>query len=169
LLTTWSDGENTGWFRRTPEDLGFFGRFFAPLMERARMGEMSLIPVVLSDYLEKNPPVARARVQTGSWSAGSMAGQEFIRWAGSEAQQKATELIRDLSRRYWDLEHEQGSLGEKSRQALAHARALILEAQTSCFLFWGDAWIPHLYKRTMLADRNLLQVEDDLLSNRGGT
>jgi 4-alpha-glucanotransferase len=169
LLTTWSDGENTGWFRRTPEDLGFFGRFFAPLMERARTGETSLTPIALSDYLEKNPPAARARVQTGSWSAGSTAGHEFSRWAGSEAQQKAAELIRDLSRRYWDLEHEQGSLGEKNRQALAHARALILEAQTSCFLFWGDAWIPHLYKRTMLADRDLAQVEDNLHSNRGDT
>jgi hypothetical protein len=25
---------------------------------------------------------------------------------------------------------------------------LILEAETSCFLFWGDSWIPHLHART---------------------
>jgi hypothetical protein len=59
-------------------------------------------------------------------------------------------------------------LGQEGRQALARARALMLEAQTSCFLFWGDAWIPHLYKRTVPADRDLAQAEGDLNPSREG-
>jgi len=159
LVTTWSDGENGQWFRQVPEDLGFFGRFFAPCMQRIRAGELGMMPVTLSDYLRKNPPVAGAQVQSGSWNAGSRVGSEFNRWTGSEAQQKAAGVIQDLSRRYWDIKRRQTDLGEPGRQALTAARTLILEAQTSCFLFWGDAWLPHLYKRTVAADRNLAQAE----------
>ena len=166
LVATWSDGENTEWFRQMSETHGFFGRFFAPCMERARTGEPTLVPVALSDYLERNPPAAHARVQTGSWSAGSTSGLEFSRWAGSETQQRAAGVIQDLSRRYWDVKRRQTGLGDEGRQALARARDLILEAQTSCFLFWGDAWIPHLYKRTDPADRDLAQAEGDLHPSR---
>jgi len=168
LVTTWSDGENAGWFRQIPEELGFFGRFFAPGMERARVGELGVIPVALSDYLSRNPPTSRTLVQTGSWSAGSSAAYAFSRWAGSDAQQKAAGVIQDLSRRYWEIKRRQGGLGQEGRQALARARTLILEAQTSCFLFWGDAWIPHLYKRTVPADRDLAQAEGDLNPSREG-
>jgi len=162
LITTWSDGENTRWFRQTREERGFFGRFYAPSMERARSGGLAVASVALSDYLEANPPVSHARVQTGSWSATSRSGYEFSRWAGSEAQRKAAGVVRDLSRRYWSVKRRQEALGEEGRQALARARASILEAQTSCFLFWGEAWIPHLYKRTVSADRDLAQAEGDL-------
>ena len=46
------------------------------------------------------------------------------------------------------------------------ARDLILEAETSCFLFWGDAWIPHLYERTVPAQRELAQAEQELAAAR---
>lgn len=166
LITTWSDGENGPWFREMREELGFFGRFFAPSMARARTGNSAVMPVTLTDYLEKNPPLSRARVQTGSWNVGSTSGYEFSRWAGSETQQKAAGVIQDLSRRYWDIKRRQSYLGDGGQQALARARAAILEAQTSCFLFWGDAWIPHFYKRTVPADRDLAQAERDLRSSR---
>jgi alpha-amylase/alpha-mannosidase (GH57 family) len=166
LVTSWCDGENAGWFRQMPEELGFFGRFFAPLMERARVGEPGATPVTLSEYLDKYPPTSHTRVQTGSWSAGSTAGYAFSRWAGSEAQQKAAGVIQGLSRRYWDIKRRQGGLGEDGQQALTRARALILEAQTSCFLFRGDAWMPLLYKRTVRADRDLAQAEGHLRSSR---
>jgi hypothetical protein len=152
-----------------PEEVGFFGHFFAPYMERIRAGELAVIPVALSDYLDRHPPKAHSRVQTGSWSAGTSAGYEFNRWAGTEAQQKAAGVIQNLSRRYWDIKRRQSALGEGAQQALARARALILEAQTSCFLFWGDSWIPHLYKRTIQADRDLVQAEDSLRTSQEGS
>jgi hypothetical protein len=168
LLTTWSDGENGRWFRETHEETGFFGRFFAPCMERVRAAEPAPIPVGLSGYLARNPPTSHARVQTGTWSAGSTSGEDFARWTGSAVQKKAAGLVHDLSRRYWDIERRRAALGEAGRQSLARARALILESQTSCFLFWGDAWIPYLYERTDRADRELANAQRDLGSRGEG-
>jgi hypothetical protein len=48
------------------------------------------------------------------------------------------------------------------RRALDEARRLVLEAETSCFLFWGESWIPHLYERTDPAARLLEEVEASL-------
>jgi hypothetical protein len=77
--------------------------------------------------------------------------------------------VRDLSRRYWDIKRRQAGLGDEGRQALARARSLILESQTSCFLCWGDSWIPHLYERTVPAGRELAHAERDLRSSGGGS
>jgi alpha-amylase/alpha-mannosidase (GH57 family) len=151
LVTTWSDGENGGWFRQLHEESGFFGRFFAPYLERVRAGEYPVVPVGLSDYLHKHPPAARAQVQTGAWNVGSTSGADFSQWAGSERQQEAGHMIRALSARYWELARRPTPPGE----ALERARALILEAQTSCFLFWGDDWIPLLHERARAAEREL--------------
>jgi len=164
LITTWSDGENGGWFRQTHEQSGFFGFFFAPYMERVNAGDYPLVPVALSEYLRAHPPVARARVQTGAWNVGSTSGADFSQWAGSPRQRAAVEQVQALSRRYWRLEPLQAELSPQGRDALARARALILEAQTSCYLFWGEAWLPQLEERTAPAARALELAE----SERGG-
>jgi len=158
LVTTWSDGENGGWFRQTHEPSGFFGHYFAPAMERVRDGRSGVVPVTLSAYLGWHPPSTEAQVQTGAWNIGSSAGYDFSRWIGSPAQQRAGEVVNEVSRRYWELRRGGARLDPASRADLAEARALILEAQTSCFLFWGDAWIPQLYARTESAERALDRV-----------
>jgi hypothetical protein len=66
--------------------------------------------------------------------------------------------VRHASARYWQLRERTRSVPRAAR-LLDEARALILEAQTSCFLFWGDSWIPHLYERTQPAERLLDQAE----------
>jgi alpha-amylase/alpha-mannosidase (GH57 family) len=144
LMTTWSDGENGGWFRQTHEPSGFFGHFFAPAMDRVRRGESTVIPVSLSTYLERNPPTMEAQVQTGAWNVGSTSGYDFGQWIGSESQRRAAEAVNQASRRYWELHRQESRLDPDARLALADARSLILEAETSCFLFWGDAWLPQL-------------------------
>jgi alpha-amylase/alpha-mannosidase (GH57 family) len=155
LITTWSDGENGGWFRQTHEPSGFFGFFFAPYMERVAAGDYPLVPVALSDHLREHPPAARARVQTGAWNVGSTSGEDFAQWAGSEQQRAAVGLVQALSQRYWAIRQDRERLSPTGQEALERARALILEAQTSCYLFWGDAWLPHLYERTAPAERAL--------------
>jgi 4-alpha-glucanotransferase len=158
LVTTWSDGENGGWFRQTHEPSGFFGHFFAPAMERVRGGKSEVTPVTLSAYLGRHPPITEAQVQTGAWNIGSSAGYDFSRWIGSPAQHRAGEVVKEVSRRYWELCRRGARLDPGSRADLAEARALILEAQTSCFLFWGEAWLPQLYARTAPAERALDRV-----------
>jgi hypothetical protein len=165
LVTTWSDGENGGWFRQTHEGSGFFGHFFAPYMEHARGGEYPITPVSLSDFLQHTPAVAQAQVQTGAWNIGGNAGLDLSQWAGSESQRAAVETVSRLSARYWDLRRRldlSGTSGRALSAGLDRARRLILEAETSCFLFWGDAWIPHLDERTDPAARELDAVDTAL-------
>ncbi|MBK1720666.1 glycoside hydrolase family 57 [Thiocystis violacea] len=162
LFTSWSDAENGGWFRQTHEASGFYGHFLAPYMDRCRGGHCPVTPVLLSDYLEPARHAARARVQTGAWNVGCLSGDDLSRWAGSPSQRAAVAEVSRLSQRYWALCRDCQSVYQVAGDAMVRARRLILEAETSCFLFWGDAWIPHLYARTGPADEALSQVEEAL-------
>jgi alpha-amylase/alpha-mannosidase (GH57 family) len=157
LVTTWSDGENGGWFRQMSEQAGFFGHFFAPFMERVRAGTSPIRPVLITDYIERHPARDEAHVRTGAWNVATTSGYDFSQWAGSPQQRRAIEKVFDVSRRFWALD-EAGVSGE-ARSTLASARQLILESETSCFLFWGDAWIPKLYERTGRVEELLGVVE----------
>lgn len=167
LITTWSDGENGGWFRQTHEPSGFFGRFFAPFLDRVRDGTCPITPVLLGDYLQRLPPGARAQVQTGAWNIGGNPGLDLSQWAGSESQRAAVDEVGRLSRRYWSLSRSSAGSGTAVAEHLERARRLILEAQTSCFLFWGDAWIPHLHERTRPAELELDAVAAALADEQG--
>jgi hypothetical protein len=159
LLTTWSDGENGGWFRETCETSGFFGRFFAPYAEAVRSGGIPLRLVMLSNYLDEHPPTEDAAVQTGAWDVGSTSGVDFRRWSGSEAQRRALAAIGEVSGHYWRLMNSGTQLPKDARNALACARTLILEGEASCFLDWGESRIPKLYERTVPAKLLLLEAE----------
>jgi alpha-amylase/alpha-mannosidase (GH57 family) len=155
LVTTWSDGENGGWFRQLHEQSGFFGYYFTPYMERVRAGEYPIVPVSISAFLGDHPATEHAHVRTGAWNVGSTSGYDLAQWAGSESQRRGVETVRRLSDRWRDLSS-RGDLGSPGANAArARARHLILEAETSCFLFWGESWLPHLYERTGEAERLL--------------
>jgi hypothetical protein len=159
LVCTWSDGENGGWFRRLDEASGFWGHFFAPFVDQVRAGG-PIRPVLISEFIDRYPPQELAYVKTGAWNVASTSGEDFSQWEGSAAQKQAVDELVRLSSRYWTLQEkvEQGSIREK----LDQARKLILEAETSCFLFWGDSWVPKLYQRTGPAWDLLGQVEAKL-------
>jgi hypothetical protein len=100
--------------------------------------------VGLSEYLAAHPASMRARVQTGAWNVGATSGLDLSQWVGSPGQREGVGTVQDLSRRWW-------ALRESSREpadALERARRLLLEAQTSCYLFWGDDWLPKLKRLT---------------------
>jgi hypothetical protein len=168
LVTTWSDGENGGWFRQTAEEAGFFGHYFAPYMEKVTGGKYPVCPVSISAFLKQHPAETRAHVQTGAWNVGSTSGYDLSQGAGSESQRQAAETVRRLSARYWGLAGHAERLPPASREALNKARALLLEAETSCFLFWGDSWIPHLYERTRPAEQLLSEAEGTPSGARSG-
>ena len=167
LVTTWSDGENGGWFRQTHEPSGFFGHFFAPYMEQCRDGDYPITPVLLGDYLARQRPTARAQVQTGSWNVGESCRDDFSPWIGSECQRQAVDEVRRLSERYWSLCQSWPDVYQVAGETLVRARRQILEAETSCFLCWGDAWIPHLQARTRPAAATLDAVEAVLRTHPG--
>lgn len=156
LVTTWSDGENGGWFRQMHEESGFFGHFFAPCMERVRSGDCPVRPILISEFMERAGARDDAFVRTGAWNVAQTSGYDFSQWAGSEAQRQALEAVVEVSRRYWRVDASRVSGDE--RTALDEARRLILESETSCYLFWGDDWIPQLYTLTARANELLDRV-----------
>ena len=158
LVTTWSDGENGGWFRQTDEDSGFFGFFFAPYMEQVRLGGFPCRTVSLSTYIKQHKPQQQAHVQTGAWNVGSTSGYDFAQWAGSESQRRALAKVVEVSGRYHRLAAQAGD-NRATRPLLEQARHLLLEGETSCYLFWGDSWIPHLYACTEQVEKLLSELE----------
>ncbi len=162
LVTTWSDGENGGWFRQMAEEAGFFGHYFSPLMNLVRSGQSEIRPTLISEYLKSHPAGEEAYVQTGAWNVGNTSGYDFRQWAGTPLQRQALEKIYELSRRYWKLRRDQLRPEENAEETLRAARHWILEGETSCFLFWGDAWVPKLYDRAREAEQLLAAVETSL-------
>ena len=152
LVTTWSDGENGGWFRQTDEPSGFWGFYFSPYMERVRARNMPLSPIKISDFLQKNPPLNKVRVETGAWNIENRGGNDFSQWDGSDSQKKALQEVWDISRCYHELDSCLKQEKKKGRDlpgietVLNSAYEYLLKSQTSCYLFWGDAWIPKLYE-----------------------
>lgn len=159
LVTTWSDGENGGWFRQMHEGSGFFGHYFAPYMEHVRGGEYPVRPVGLSRYLAEHEPVAQAMVQTGAWNVGSTSGFDFSQWAGSPGQRRGGEAVNALSGRWWQLSERAADMSAAARAELALARRQVLEAETSCYLFWGDEWLPKLDVLVQAALARLERIE----------
>lgn len=157
LLTTWSDGENGGWFRQMDEGSGFFGHFFAPYVEHAQGPEYPVRPVAISDFLRDHQPEQEVEVKTGAWNVGHTSGEDFSQWNGSESQKQAVKAIQELSHRYREVK--KGKRSAKAKTILEPVHHLVLEAETSCFLFWGDAWLPKLYERTAQAHRLLDELE----------
>lgn len=170
LITTWTDGENGGWFRQTHEESGFWGYFFAPYMERVRAGQMPIRPITISEFIKENPPKSTVEVKTGAWNVGTTSGYDFSQWAGTSSQRRALEEIWALSRTYHEIKP---ALSAKSQEGpvleieekLRHAREYILRAETSCYLFWGENWIPKLYEQTGVAS----QVLDEIIKWSGAT
>ncbi|OSM07283.1 hypothetical protein [Magnetofaba australis] len=159
LLTTWSDGENGGWFRQMDEQAGFFGHFFSPCMEHCQTTEYPLRPVTLSAHLKAHPPTRSAHVETGAWNVGSSSGMDFSQWAGSETQQAGLTRLHALCDRYWRLQEATTTQSGPAADALQAARERLLLSETSCYLFWGDDWVPQLHDHLDAVEALLTQSE----------
>ncbi len=146
LLTTWSDGENGGWFRQMDDNAGFFGYFWKPLLDKIQSKEASIVTVKLSDYIKTHSPKEKAHVNTGAWNVASTNGYDFAQWNGSGSQRKAIEELCQVSGHYWEL-FKKKKISTEEKERLAKARQAILDAETSCYLFWGEAWLPKLYEK----------------------
>ncbi|MGZ9189457.1 MAG: glycoside hydrolase family 57, partial [Nitrospira sp.] len=157
LITTWSDGENGGWFRQMHEPSGFFGHFFAPFMEEIETGRSGVRPIFISDFIARSPPVEEAWVRTGFRTPG--AGLDVSQGTASPARTEAVEHIHALSARYRNLASNTEGFSAEDRKLLDEARTLVLEAETSCFVSWGEEWLAKLYDRTRRAETLLDKAE----------
>ena len=98
-----------------------------------------------------------------------MQGYDFSQWEGSEHQKQAMRKVWDISRLYHDLtEHHiqrRKEHSEKTTSLLKEAEESLLRAETSCYFFWGDAWLPKVYDHTEQARHLLMEAERSLQEN----
>jgi len=147
LVTTATDGDNGGWFRNLSEEANFWTVLYRPLLEGARSAQ-DLVPTFIDDYLDSHGVHGEVRIRTGAWNTGWHHGGDFTQWTGSQAQRDALERIGVLSRRVHELHCAIGECqGHDSRLRGLAQEALwrILRAETSCNLYWGEAWVPRVH------------------------
>ncbi len=164
LVTTCSDGENGGWFRNATEGANFWSAFYRPLLEQARRADKTVEPIFISDYLERYGPHGEVKVGTGAWNTGWHHGRGFTQWTGSLRQRQVLERMQELSKRVHDTRWRAGELGVQGRDVhgwLEDALWRLLRAETSCNIFWGEAWVEK-------AEQDLEAAEQALIRARAG-
>lgn len=167
LVTTWSDGENGGWFRNTNVDASFWGHFYRPLLDKARAGQLGFAPVSINEYLDRFGPGEEVDVHPGAWNTGDHWGGDFSQWTGSLLQRRGLEEIERVSRAYHEtsgrLESLRGLVDYGHfRQLLHEAYDVMLRGQTSCNLFWGSHWVHRTFDDLEQAQRLVDQVSHAL-------
>jgi alpha-amylase/alpha-mannosidase (GH57 family) len=147
LVTTWTDGENGGWFRTTHIEGGFWGYFYHPILDRYREGTLGFTPVHISEYLDRHPPTEEVEVHRGAWNTGHHWGGDFTQWTGSLIQKKGLDEIKMASEYYlevkraFDERHQEAHDPEEARQLIIRAYDHILAAENSDNFFWGSRWV----------------------------
>jgi hypothetical protein len=153
LLTTWMAGEHIALVRENGAKADFFSDFFSPYMEHVRSGDFPIAPVSLTPYLRQCESKAEA---------GLPQSQAAAEWAGSESQRLALRILERVSAQYETLAN---CLGSAGNEPLARAKALILEAQASCFLRPSDDWIALMFERSDRAEQMLDALQASLPHN----
>jgi len=144
LVTTCTDGENGGWFRNVTEGANFWSAFYLPLLDRVNAGTAGISPTFISDYLRIHGTHGEVRVRTGAWNTGWHHGLGFTQWTGSEAQRQTIAAYARFSKAVHDARWhagEQGITGGPQAQAIEEAMWHLLRAETSCNIYWGEAWV----------------------------
>ncbi len=147
LVTTWSDGENGGWFRMPEWQYAFWGVFYRPLMQSAREGKLGFRPVSINEFLDRYEPTEEVDVHRGAWNTEHHWGGDFTQWTGSLLQKRGFEELSRASAQYHRTkrryEQVQSALSEPEavRDQIHQAYDRLLGAETSCNFYWGSSWV----------------------------
>ena len=161
LVTTCTDGENGGWFRNVTEGANYWTAFYLPLLERVRAGTAGIAPTFISDYLNQHGVHGEVLVRTGAWNTGWHHGRGFTQWTGSQVQKDTLAAFTRVSKVIHDARWHAGEHGitEGSQMAaLDEALGHLLRAETSCNLYWGEAWVPRAEGDLMAAQETLARI-----------
>jgi hypothetical protein len=165
LVTTATDGENGGWFRNVTEGANYWSAFYLPLLERVREGSADIRPSSISDYLDQHGAHGEVHVGTGAWNTGWHSGRGFTQWTGSDTQKRTLARYAAVSARLRALVHQGAATAPDDPGLLAvleEARWRLLRAETSCNLFWGEAWVERAAADLDAADAALADAERHL-------
>jgi alpha-amylase/alpha-mannosidase (GH57 family) len=144
LITTATDGENGGWFRNVTEGANFWSAFYLPMLQRVREDAADVRPSFISDYLDQHGAHGEVRVATGAWNTGWHHGKGFTQWTGSDAQKRTLARYAEVSSRLRATARRAAMAAPDDAavlNTLEEARWRLLRAETSCNIFWGEAWV----------------------------
>lgn len=144
LVLTATDGDNGGWFRNTTGGQNFWSAFYQPVLERARTDQPIVRPIFITDYLDRFGAEGTVNVRTGAWNTGWHHGRDFTQWTGSRRQKDAVARIHAVSQQVHDMRWRAGELNVLVpwiHTAIEEAMWRLLRAETSCNLYWGEAWV----------------------------
>jgi len=147
LVTTWTDGENGGWFRNVAIGSGFWGCFYHVLLNRFREGTLGFTSIHISDYIRRYPPYEVVDIHPGAWKTGHHWEGDFAQWTGSLLQKKGWDEVRNASAYYHRVKSAFDERGngvgnpEEVRHMILRAYDHILTAETSCNFYWGSRWV----------------------------
>lgn len=165
LITTCTDGENGGWFRNVTEGSNFWSAFYLPLLERVRAGTAGVAPTFISDYLNVHGASGEVHVKTGAWNTGWHHGKGFTQWTGSEAQRATIERYAGLSAALHGVREriarqgvDDAELAARMEEATWH----LLRAETSCNIYWGEAWVDRAEADLAAGAAALARAEEQL-------
>ena len=147
LVTTWTDGENGGWFRTTNVASGFWGFFYRPILDRFRAGTLGFTPIHISRYWISSRPRKRSRCIaargtpniTGAAISRNGRDRSCKRKAGTKCAGPAIIITRSSRR----SNQRQAALtdAEEVRHLITEAYDYLLTAETSCNFYWGSRWV----------------------------
>ena len=170
LVTTWTDGENGGWFRTACVESGFWGHFYRPLLDWYRSGTLGFAPSHISEYLHRYPPTEEVELHRGAWNTGHHWGGDFAQWTGSLLQKKGWDELRGAAGYYTTVKRAFDERGDGTgnpdevRHLITSVYDHILVAETSCNFFWGSRWVHRSFDELEQAYRLLDQAMAQLPS-----
>lgn len=159
LVTTCTDGDNGGWFRNTTPGANFWSAFHDGLMHRVRAGSAGLRPVFIYEYLRQHGVHGEVRVAPGAWNTGWHHGIGFVQWTGSQLQKDALARIQAVSDALHAARRTPGIDADPTRlHHIEEARWRVLRAETSCNVFWGEAWVGRCHDDLDAAEEHLARA-----------
>ncbi|MFO1433379.1 MAG: glycoside hydrolase family 57 [Candidatus Competibacteraceae bacterium] len=149
LVTTATDGDNGGWFRNVNPKANFWTYFYRQALDEIRAGNSTLRPIFITEYLDRFGAHGRVSVRRGAWNTDEHHGWNFHQWQGSQTQRDALARIYELSKEYHELADAAAKVPDPSPElsrVLREAHWHLLRAETSCNLYWGEAWVYKTHK-----------------------
>jgi alpha-amylase/alpha-mannosidase (GH57 family) len=165
LVTTATDGENGGWFRNVTEGANYWSAFYLPWLERIRDDAAGVRPTFIHDYLDRYGAHGEVTVKTAAWNTGWHHGRGFTQWTGSDSQRRTIARCAHLSARLHKLAAraaETASDDNALAAVIEEARWRLLRAETSCNVFWGEAWVDRALSDLDASEGALAQAERKL-------
>lgn len=162
LVTTCTDGDNGGWFRNTSERSNFWNAFYLPLLDSVQQRATPIRPTFITDYLNQYGAHGYVNVRTGAWNTGWHHGVDFVQWTGSQVQKEALQRVAEVSAHFHDLQKKTIQLNLRELevyQHLAEAQWQLLRAETSCYFYWGEDWVPRCHRDLDSVAENLQAVK----------